>query len=102
MMRGTQLRSFFKTAMKGFLPVEVVRKKKHGFGMPYDVWVQSDPLVSVAILEGVRAFARRGYFKATFVDDLLAACRRGDPRGSSLLWDVAVLEHWMQAHRITS
>jgi asparagine synthase (glutamine-hydrolysing) len=34
-MAGLELRSFFKRAMEGFLPEQILRKTKHGFGLPF-------------------------------------------------------------------
>ena len=42
-VRGLRLRYFFKQALKGFLPMEILRKKKHGFGLPFGLWAVSDP-----------------------------------------------------------
>ena len=34
---------FYKQAMKGFLPDEILVKKKHGFGLPFGVWMTTEP-----------------------------------------------------------
>ena len=39
-LNGTQLRYFFKQALRGFLPDESITKQKHGFGLPFGVWLQ--------------------------------------------------------------
>ena len=36
-LRGLKLRWFFKEALRGFLPDEIITKKKHGFGLPFGV-----------------------------------------------------------------
>src|SRR3989454_7852286 len=38
-VRKSQLRYLFKKAMAGILPPEIIAKQKHGFGLPYSVWV---------------------------------------------------------------
>jgi asparagine synthase (glutamine-hydrolysing) len=38
-LKGTRLRYFFKEALKDFLPREIIRKTKHGFGLPFGPWV---------------------------------------------------------------
>jgi asparagine synthase (glutamine-hydrolysing) len=38
-IRKTQLRYLFKKAMSGILPPEIISKTKHGFGLPYCVWL---------------------------------------------------------------
>ena len=42
-LNGTQLRWFFKEALRGFLPDEIITKQKHGFGLPFGVWLQHHP-----------------------------------------------------------
>jgi len=48
-LRGLKLRWFFKEALKGFLPDEIIVKKKQGFGLPFGVWATRD--------EGLKALA---------------------------------------------
>jgi asparagine synthase (glutamine-hydrolysing) len=37
-LRRFKLRWFFKEALRGFLPDEIITKKKKGFGLPFGVW----------------------------------------------------------------
>jgi asparagine synthase (glutamine-hydrolysing) len=38
-VRGRTLRYLFKKAMSRILPPEIIHKKKHGFGLPYSIWL---------------------------------------------------------------
>ena len=38
-VRGSRLRYLFKKAMQDVLPPEIITKTKHGFGLPYSVWL---------------------------------------------------------------
>ena len=38
-VKGSRLRYLFKKAMAEVLPSEIIKKTKHGFGLPYSVWV---------------------------------------------------------------
>src|SRR5262249_15120170 len=38
-VKGSRLRYLFKKAMADVLPREIIQKKKHGFGLPYSVWL---------------------------------------------------------------
>src|SRR5262245_42952428 len=42
-MKGLQKRYLFKRAFRNLLPEEVIKKKKHGFGIPVASWLKSDP-----------------------------------------------------------
>jgi asparagine synthase (glutamine-hydrolysing) len=37
-LKGLKLRWFFKEALRGFLPDEILAKKKQGFGLPFGAW----------------------------------------------------------------
>jgi asparagine synthase (glutamine-hydrolysing) len=42
-LKGLKLRWFFKEALRGFLPDEIITKKKQGFGLPFGVWASQHP-----------------------------------------------------------
>jgi asparagine synthase (glutamine-hydrolysing) len=44
-VRRGQLRWFFKQALRGFLPSAILRKRKHGFGLPFGIWTTQHPPV---------------------------------------------------------
>jgi asparagine synthase (glutamine-hydrolysing) len=90
-------RYLFKRAFRNLLPPEVIRKKKHGFGIPVASWLKSDPQLrefSRDMLYSARAL-NRGYFRRDFLDDLI---RRNETDDTSYygdnLWSVLVLELW--------
>ena len=41
-VKGFQKRYLFKRAFRKLLPVEIIQKKKHGFGIPVAGWMKSD------------------------------------------------------------
>jgi asparagine synthase (glutamine-hydrolysing) len=99
-MPDNKLRGFFKTAAQGFLPPEIIDKKKHGFGMPYDLWIRSNPRVRQIVGDNVSSFRRRAYCRPEFIDDLLARHASDDARHAGRLWDIMILEMWMRERRI--
>ena len=42
-VKGLKLRWFFKEALRGFLPDGIITKQKHGFGLPFGIWVLRHP-----------------------------------------------------------
>ena len=42
-VKGLEKRYLFKRATRGFLPDEILQKKKHGFGLPIGIWLKTDP-----------------------------------------------------------
>jgi asparagine synthase (glutamine-hydrolysing) len=100
-MEGMRLRGFYKQAMQGFLPPEILDKKKHGFGMPYDLWIRSNPRVSRVVTDHVTSFKDRPYCNPAFVDALLASYGSDDPRCAGRLWDIMILEMWLRERHLS-
>ncbi|HTP47172.1 MAG TPA: asparagine synthase-related protein, partial [Casimicrobiaceae bacterium] len=47
-VKGLKLRYFFKRALRDVLPAETIAKTKHGFGMPFGLWLRSHaPLAEI-------------------------------------------------------
>jgi asparagine synthase (glutamine-hydrolysing) len=97
-VRRLELRHFFKRALRDFLPPETLAKTKHGFGLPFGVWMQTDPGLAELARAGLERFARRGWMRAAFVQRLLDAHR--DVHASyfgTTIWVTLMLEHWLEA-----
>ena len=96
-VKGFEKRYLFKQAFKNLLPAEVIKKKKHGFGIPVATWMKSDRRLREFcrdILLSARAF-ERGYFRREFIEDLF---RKHDAEDSTYygdtLWTFLALELW--------
>ena len=59
-MRRLELRSFYKRAMRGFLPEQVLSKHKHGFGLPFGVWLKSHARLAELVYGLLSDLKRRG------------------------------------------
>ena len=95
-MRGFALRSFFKRATKGFLPDAILNKKKHGFGLPFGMWLKSEPALAEMIYSSLSDLKQRRMFRDGFIDDLIAQQRAGHHAYYGFfLWDLAILEQWL-------
>jgi asparagine synthase (glutamine-hydrolysing) len=98
-MKRLELRTFYKRAMRGFLPDKVIAKKKHGFGLPFGVWLKTDPPLANLIRGHLEDLKRRGIVRASFIDDLLVQHRDGHPSYFGYpIWALAMLEAWFKAH----
>ena len=98
-VRGLVLRHFFKKALAGFLPTEIIRKKKHGFGLPFGPWLlESRPLRHMAQHSVNQLVLRR------LIDPAAAASlfseRLAEHAGyyGELIWVLMMLEEWLAAH----
>lgn len=98
-VRRTRLRYFFKEALRDFLPAEIIRKRKHGFGLPFGPWLlQHEPLRQIAFDSLARLKARR-IIRADFIDQL--GSRRLSEHAnyySTMVWVLMMLEQWFEAH----
>ena len=97
-LKGQQLRWFFKEALRGFLPTEIIDKKKHGFGLPFGVWtLRHDGLRKLAT-DSLHALADRGVVRRDFVEPLLGQ-RLAEFPGyyGEMVWILMMLEQWLQA-----
>jgi asparagine synthase (glutamine-hydrolysing) len=98
-MRGGELRSFYKRAMRNFLPDEILNKTKHGFGLPFGVWLHSHAPLRDMILSLLSDLKARGIVNAKFLDSLIDEQNSDHPQYSGYaVWDLAMLEAWMQRH----
>ena len=96
-VKGFEKRYLFKKAFGNLLPVEIIKKKKHGFGIPVASWLKSDPKMRELARDTLlsQRFRERGYFRREFIEHLFhqheadATSYYGDT-----LWTFLVLELW--------
>ncbi len=98
-LRGLKLRWFFKEALRGFLPDEILTKKKHGFGLPFGPWAVKDAALNALATESLRGIAARGLVRTEFVDSLLNQ-RLKEHAGyyGEMVWILMMLEQWLRRH----
>jgi asparagine synthase (glutamine-hydrolysing) len=100
MMPGRRLRHFYKQAMTGFLPDEIIHKKKHGFGLPFGLWLNESAELRELVFDSLASLRGRSIVRAEFVDRLLSLHGEDDARYYGVfVWVLAMLEQWLQAHR---
>jgi asparagine synthase (glutamine-hydrolysing) len=98
-MERLELRSFFKKAMRGFLPAEILDKTKHGFGLPFGDWLKSDAKLAELIYSHLSDLKTRRLVRPAFLDELIDSQRRGHAMYYGYaIWDLAMLEAWFKAH----
>jgi asparagine synthase (glutamine-hydrolysing) len=96
-VKDGHLRAFYKKAMDGFLPNEILNKQKHGFGMPFDSWVRAPGIMRDLVCDSLSGLSTRGFFRRGTIDRLIddhLADREGPLSG--LVWDLTMLELWWQ------
>ena len=100
-LKGFKLRWFFKHALRDFLPPEILTKSKHGFGLPFGIWLGRDQGLNALAFASLESLKSRGIVRTAFIDqlraDLLAdhATYYGE-----LVWVLMMLEQWLQTHHV--
>ena len=97
-VRGTRLRWFFKEALRDLLPEKIINKSKHGFGLPFGLWLDSDAALRELASDSLGSFKRRGYVQPAYVDRLLHL-HRADHASyyGVMIWVVMMLEMWLRS-----
>jgi asparagine synthase (glutamine-hydrolysing) len=98
LIRGMTRRWFFRRAIRRFLPMETLAKRKHGFGMPYVEWPREDRRLRELSLDCMRSLRERNYLRPEFLERVFAQ----DVAGSYdvLTWDIIMLELWFREHLV--
>jgi asparagine synthase (glutamine-hydrolysing) len=98
-VRNGELRWFYKRALQGFLPDEIIRKTKHGFGLPFGVWTRTHTGLRRLCADALASLGERGFFQKPFLDE---ARRLHEEAHASyygeLVWLLVVLELWLREH----
>ncbi len=98
-LKGLKLRWFFKEALRGFLPDEILTKKKQGFGLPFGVWTAKNNALKALAEDSVRGLVDRKILRAEFVDGLFSRHLYEHPGYyGEMIWISMMLEQWLRGH----
>jgi asparagine synthase (glutamine-hydrolysing) len=98
-LRGLRLRWFFKHALAEFLPGEILRKRKHGFGLPFGTWAIAHRELRDLVGDLLGALKHRSIVRGAFIDGLLQRRLPEHPGYyGEMVWILMMLEQWHQAH----
>jgi asparagine synthase (glutamine-hydrolysing) len=100
-LKGTRLRYFFKEALRGFLPEEIIAKTKHGFGLPFGPWLQAHPPLRQLALDSLSDLKRRRIVRPEFIDELTSThVENHASYYGTMVWVLMMLEQWLKQHRL--
>jgi asparagine synthase (glutamine-hydrolysing) len=93
-IRGTERKHILKRAAESILPLEVLTRRKQGFGVPIGIWFRGGLREAVAdVLQSPRA-RQRGYFEPAYVDTLIREHVSGVRQHTLRLWQLLIFELW--------
>lgn len=99
-LEGRRLRSFFKYAVRDFLPPATLTKSKHGFGLPFGLWLKTDAGMQALAYDSLASLKKRNIFQPAFLDSAIETHRNGHSSFyGELIWVLMLLELWFQKHR---
>ena len=94
-----KLRWFFKRALNDLLPREILRKKKHGFGLTFGKWALEHSGLRRLSQNSLIGLAERGLLRRDYVDMLLTQRLPAHPHYyGELVWILMMLELWLENH----
>lgn len=98
-LKGLTLRWFFKEALKDFLPTKIITKKKHGFGLPFGIWVVQHPGLRSLVLDSLGSLRNRGIVRREFLDKLIKEYLPLCPGYyGEMVWILMMLGQWLVGH----
>jgi asparagine synthase (glutamine-hydrolysing) len=94
-----ELRSFYRHAVKDFLAPETLDKNKHGFGLPFGVWMAEHAGLRALAYDSLADFRKRGYLRKRYIEQIVRE-HQGSHAGyyGVMIWVIMMLEQWLVAH----
>ena len=96
-LRASTTKYLLKEALKGFVPEEILKRPKMGFGVPIDHWFRHELRGYIYDVLLDDAALRRGYFRKEGIEEILDEHIRLGFNHSARIWALLNLELW---HRI--
>lgn len=94
-----RLRVLFKDALRGFLPNETITKSKHGFGLPFGVWLKEHAHLRALADDALESLGRRGLVKPEYIAHLRTEHATGHASYYGvMIWVLIELELWLGAN----
>jgi len=96
-IKGLTLRYFFKNSLKDFLPPEIIKKSKHGFGLPFGLWLNQHAPLRELVGDSLQSLRRRQYINPRYIDTLHNERHREHASYYGvMIWALVMLEQWLQ------
>ncbi len=99
LMRGFELRSFYRHAFQDFLPASTLEKRKHGFGLPFGLWLQSDPSLQALAYDSLGSRHFSGIVKPGYLNTLKSRHQQGHASYYGvMIWVLMMWAQWAEQH----
>ncbi len=100
-IKDGNLRYFFKYSIRNFLANETLTKQKHGFGLPFGLWLQENTRLQTMAYDNLSSFKNRGYINPAYIDNLIKL-HSGDHASyyGVMVWVIMILEEWLTIRKL--
>lgn len=99
LLEGNDLRAFYRKALADFLPRATLEKSKHGFGLPFGVWLTQEPALHDLADEALSRLASRNIVREDYIARLRSEhLREHAAYYGVMVWLLMMLEYWLEAH----
>lgn len=96
-VRGNALRVFFKHALKDILPAETIAKSKHGFGLPFGLWLGTSAPLQTQARQALASLGERGIVRPDYLQHLWREHSTNHATYYGvMIWVLTQLELWLQ------
>ena len=94
------IQKFIHESKAPVTPAEIIKKSKHGFGLPFGIWLKEyQPLRELAY-DSLKSLQQRGFINPGFIDKVVERHRTEHATYyGTMIWVLMMLEQWFHAHR---
>jgi len=101
-IRRGELRYLFRHTFADLLPASTLNKSKHGFGLPFGVWLETDPKLQELAAANLSILEDAGILRRDFRAEFLTAKFQEHPGYyGTLLWVLICLGMWLTQQRVS-
>ncbi len=98
-IRWLRRKYLLKRALKGFLPSQVIKRKKRGFLIPSALWLKKTLRPIAEEMFNPKRLSEQGLFRPEVVLELVRSHDRADADYRKELWSMLVLQLWLSENK---
>jgi asparagine synthase (glutamine-hydrolysing) len=95
-LKGFEKKYIFKKALEPYLPYEVLKHKKQGFGVPLEIWFKSELKDYMYSVLSNRNSTLYDYLNFSYVQEILNQHIKGVKDYSVKIWSILFFDEWLK------
>lgn len=99
-LQGNSTKWFFKHAMEGILPREIIHRQKEGFSIPIKNWLKCELKDLMMEYLSEKRFKETGIFNSTYVRKMIDEHLNNRQNHSHRLWAIILFNLWRERYLI--